>query len=221
MKILIVSATAHEIAALAGWLNRRGPNTYRHAGHDVTTLVTGVGMVATAARTVRALGESRCDLALNLGICGSFDTALPPGTVVHVTSDHLVEMGAEDGDAFLSGRELGLLRDDEPPFSGGRLVNAAPPRIGALERLPTVRGITVNTVHGNARSIDAVVRRCHPQVESMEGAAFMYACLIQDVPFAQVRGVSNVVAPRNRAAWKIDEAIAAVDRTALEILEGV
>ena len=37
----------------------------------------------------------------------------------------------------------------------------------------------------------------------MEGAAFMYACLIQDVPFAQVRAVSNMVertesAPRGK-----------------------
>ena len=32
----------------------------------------------------------------------------------------------------------------------------------------------------------------------MEGAAFMYACLIHGVPFAQVRAVSNIVERRNR-----------------------
>ena len=56
-------------------------------------------------------------------------------------------------------------------------------------------------------SIARVVELFRPQVESMEGAAFMYACLIHQVPFAQIRAVSNVVEKRNRAAWKMAEAI--------------
>ena len=62
-------------------------------------------------------------------------------------------------------------------------------------------------MHGNERSIAAVVERFNPQVESMEGAAFMSACLIHKVPFAQVRAVSNLVERRNRDAWKMAEAI--------------
>jgi len=58
-------------------------------------------------------------------------------------------------------------------------------------------------VHGNEDSIAAIRRRQKPQIESMEGAAFMYACIIHKVPFAQVRAVSNVVERRNRAAWNI------------------
>ena len=41
----------------------------------------------------------------------------------------------------------------------------------------------------------------------MEGAAFMYACLIQGTVHAQVRAVSNFVEKRNRDAWKIGDAI--------------
>ena len=67
-------------------------------------------------------------------------------------------------------------------------------------------------------SIAAVVERFNPQVESMEGAAFMSACLIHQVPFAQVRAVSNVVERRNREAWKMAEAIRNLDATALRIL---
>jgi futalosine hydrolase len=171
-------------------------------------------MVAAAARTSGALARTRYDLAFNLGICGSFDPALSPGTVVHVVSDTMPELGAEDGDAFLSIEDLGLLRGDAPPFSNGRLVNAAVPANPALQSLPAVHGITVNTVHGNQRSIAETVRRFAPQVESMEGAGFMYACLIHAVPFAQVRAVSNTVERRNRSAWKIDEAIASLCRVA-------
>jgi nucleoside phosphorylase len=47
----------------------------------------------------------------------------------------------------------------------------------------------------------------------------MYACLIHDVPFAQVRAVSNIVERRNRAAWRLDEAIRRLAETATRIIE--
>ena len=53
----------------------------------------------------------------------------------------------------------------------------------------------------------------------MEGAAFMYTCAVNGVPYAQVRAVSNVVERRNRAAWQIDPAVAALSVSALAILE--
>jgi len=65
------------------------------------------------------------------------------------------------------------------------------------------------------------VRRFAPQVESMEGAAFMYACLISGVPFAQVRAVSNIVEKRNREAWQMGEAIGALGRASLDILRSL
>jgi futalosine hydrolase len=78
----------------------------------------------------------------------------------------------------------------------------------------------VNTVHGDERSIAAVTARCAPQVESMEGAAFMYACQMHGLPFAQVRAVSNVVERRNTRAWKLMEAIAHLNDAAVAIVEG-
>ncbi len=106
-------------------------------------------MVATASWCSRLLSAERFDVALNLGVCGSFRTAIGPGTVVHVVSDRLAELGAEDGDAFLTIQQMGLLRDDEFPFTGGRLVNDSPPPFALLASLRAVDGITVNTVHGD------------------------------------------------------------------------
>jgi futalosine hydrolase len=181
-------------------------------------LVTGVGMVATATWCTRALERERYDLALNLGVCGTFDRTLPPGEVVHVVTDRLAELGAEDGDAFLTIQQLELLGENEPPFVNGRLVNPAPPSSATLERLRGVDGITVNTVHGREQSIASVTDRFSPQVESMEGAAFMYACLVHGLPFAQVRAISNVVERRNRQAWKLNVAIGNLSETALRLL---
>ena len=224
MRILIVTATPFEIEPLVGRMRHVSDTglrsaAYRFRDHDVDVLTSGVGMVATSAWCSRACAAEHYDLALNFGLCGSFDPSLAPGTVVHVNADRFAELGAEDGDRFLSIHELNLLGENEFPFEGGMLVNAAAPPLAPLLALRTVAGITVNTVHGNERTIDDVRVRYQPVVESMEGAAFMYSCLVAGVPFAQVRAVSNAVERRNRDAWKIGEAIAALGTVAIALLE--
>jgi len=222
--MLIVVATAAEIDPLLAALTQRSNADGRlrsctRGGHDIDVLTTGVGMVATAAWSSRVLGTHDYDLALNVGVCGSFDPKIPAGAVVQVVSEELPEMGAEADDAFLTLHDLKLLARDDFPFRDGRLTNAEPPPIAALQQLPRVHGITVNTVHGRDSSIAAIRQRCDPQVETMEGAAFMYACLIRGMPFAEIRAVSNVVEQRNRAAWKLDEAIGNLNAAALRIID--
>ena len=216
MHILIVAATDAEVAPILQRMYStptENPcvDSYTHGPHEIDVLITGVGMVATAAWCSRALAQTTYDLALNLGVCGSFDEFIEPGTVVHVVSDRLAELGAEDGERFLTLAELELPGESE-------FVNLDPPSNAGLEQLPTVTGITVNTVHGDARTIAAVTERFSPQVESMEGAAFMSVCLIHKVPFAQVRAVSNLVERRNREAWKMPEAIQNLSIEALRII---
>ena len=217
MRFLVVAATDPEIAPIVARMYSTPTrdtcvDTYTHAAHEVDVLITGVGMVATAAWCSRALTQTPYDLALNFGVCGSFDRMLEPGTVVHVVSDRLAELGAEDGERFLTLEDLQLPGESE-------FVNLDPPSNPALERLPVVTGITVNTIHGSERSIAAVTQRFTPQVESMEGAAFMSACLIHKVTFAQVRAVSNFVERRNREAWKMADAIRNLGVAALRILD--
>jgi futalosine hydrolase len=222
--MLIVAATAAEIDRLLAALKPRSNSNGRlrsctRAMHDVDVLMTGVGMVATAAWSSRVLAMHEYDLALNLGVCGSFDPEIATGAVVHVISEELPEMGAEADEAFLTLHDLKLLARDDFPFQDGRLMNGEPPTMPALQQLARVHGITVNTVHGSDRSIAAVRERCEPQVETMEGAAFMYACLIRGTPFAEIRAVSNVVEKRNRAAWKLGEAIDNLNAAALRIID--
>jgi futalosine hydrolase len=225
MRILIVTATDAEVApltmSLAATSGRSSSRlkSYRYTGHAVDVLTTGIGMVATATWCSGVFARDRYDLVLNAGVCGSFRPALPPGTIVHVTTDRVADVGAEDGDAFLSAQELHLLAPDEFPWTGGRLVNSAPPANEVLSRLPVGDAITVNTAHGNDATIARAVERYNPHVESMEGAAFMYACLVHGLPFAQVRAVSNIVERRNRAAWKLREAVDALAASLLTIID--
>jgi futalosine hydrolase len=203
LNILIVAATEGEIPLL---------KTSSSGSHHVDVLITGVGMVATAARTAQALARKTYDVAFNFGVCGSFDPAYPPGTVVQVMRDRLSELGCEDGDEFLPIERLSLGAE-------GDIVNTNPPDNPVLRALPRVNAITVNTVHGSEESIAAVLERFRPEVESMEGAAFAYACDLSDVRYAQVRAVSNIVERRNRKAWKLDVAVRNLNEVATRMLD--
>jgi len=58
-------------------------------------------------------------------------------------------------------------------------------------------------------------------VESMEGAAFMYCCLMQSVPCLQIRGISNLIELRDREKWDIELAIRNVTEKILQIINEV
>jgi len=87
-----------------------------------------------------------------------------------------------------------------------------------IANIRQVSAITVNTVHGNETSIKKLTGRISPQLESMEGAAFFYACKQAGLPCLQIRAVSNYVEKRNRDAWQIGLAIKNLNSFAADLL---
>jgi len=177
---------------------------------DITFLVTGVGMVATAFALGRHLAINQYDLAINLGIAGSFDRSIPLGEVVEITEDSFAELGAEDDEDFITIEQLGF---GESAF---RSTYSLPEKLN----IKKATAITVNTVHGNEVSIKKLVNRIEAGLESMEGAAFFYACKQVNVPCVQIRAVSNYVEKRNRDNWQIGLAIKNLNTFALELVSG-
>jgi len=199
MKTLLVAATRPEIQPLLDHFGEEKP-------FDV--LITGVGMVATAFALGERFAQQKYDLAVNLGIAGSFDRNIALGEVAEVVEDILAELGAEDGDNFLPIETMG--------FGESTFYSTNP-----MLLLPTkkLRAITVNTVHGEETSIQKTTARLQPQLESMEGAAFFYACKRSIVPSVQIRAVSNYVEKRNRENWKIGLAVKNLNDFAIELLK--
>jgi futalosine hydrolase len=218
MKILIVAATKFEINPLLNQAeitafaenSRVIKCTYKKVEFDC--LITGVGMVATSFYTAKVLNKNY-DLVINMGICGTFNNNLEIGSVVNVYEDQLAEMGAEDGLKFLTMEELKL--EAITKITNENSLEPYP----ALALLPKVNGITVNKVHGNEKSITKTVNQFHPIVESMEGAAFMFACEQEHVPYIQVRAVSNLVEKRNKDRWNIPLAIEQLNKKVIEFLD--
>jgi len=194
MDILVIAATEAEIMPFLEM-----PVQQRHG---LDTLVTGVGMVATALVLGKRLADARYDLLLNVGVAGSFDRSIPLGEVVWVVQDTFSELGVEDGDRFVDSETLGLA---PCTFRGDA-------RHAMVNGLRKCSGITVNTVHGDERTIGEVVKRLSPDIESMEGAAVFHAAQHFGIPALQVRAISNYVERRNKANWQLGRAIGNLNR---------
>jgi futalosine hydrolase len=182
-KVLVVAATEMELP------KSDFPNAER--------LITGVSMVATSTYLTKQLMKEKVDLVVNVGIAGAFSPELKTGTVVQVVSDRLVELGVEDRDRFVPADEIELCETNDLLFSTDE-------RVDGLEE---ARGITVNRVHGEAKSIEKVREQFNPDVESMEGAAVGFVCSKFEIPWVQIRAISNLVEPRNRDNWDIPLAL--------------
>lgn len=223
MKVLITSATTLEIKPLLETLQfdarlNAHLTRYKYQKYKIDILITGIGMVPTAFLMGQTLQACKYDAALNFGIAGSFIRDIPIGEVLHVTSDQFPELGAENGEYFLSLLDLKLLEENCFPFKNGELINDKPVSSSSIARLKTVRAITVNTISGNENRIELLKKSFNPALESMEGAAFLYACLSEGIPCAQVRAVSNYVEPRDTKKWNIPLAIEKLNHTILSIL---
>lgn len=212
MKVLLVVATAMEVEPLLQHLHwcpdfSSSISSFQLGTNQLDLLITGIGMVPTAVNMTMALTAGKYDLALNAGICGAFHEKIGLGEVVHVAFDCFSELGTETPEGFLDLQQMKLPGHHVFPFQDGWLANPHYFDYSPLIDLKGVKGITVNTVHGDAHSIGQVIQRLQPDIESMEGAAFMYSALMSGTRFLQIRSVSNYVGPRDTSLWNIPLAV--------------
>ncbi|MCI3272231.1 futalosine hydrolase [Streptomyces cylindrosporus] len=168
-------------------------------------IAAGVGPALAAAATATALTRAPYDLVVSAGIAGGFQPDAPVGSLVVADEITVADLGAETADGFLPVTELGFgTVTHRPPNSLVReLVRATGARAGAV--------LTVSTVTGTAERA-AGLRHRHPTAlaEAMEGFGVAEAAALHGVPVLEIRAVSNPVGPRDRAAWRIGDALAAL-----------
>ncbi len=223
MKILIVSATSIEVDPLIKQLkNEKSINSamssYVYHNIEIDILITDVGMVSTAYWLGKTLSTNNYEIAINIGIAGSFDKSITLGTVVNIVNDRFSELGAESGEYLLSLIDLKLIEKSAFPFINCELINDTKINSERLNSIPKVKGITVNTIHGNSESIKKIRELFNPVTESMEGAAFLYACLTEKIKCLQLRSISNYVEERNKKNWNIPLAIQNVNDFLINLL---
>ena len=213
MKILIIAATYAEIAPFLNTLSITGipDKPINFGNHELSFVISGVGMVSMAYALGKAFAKAQFDLAINVGIAGSFSKKIKIGQLVEIKEDIFSELGAEDDEEFITLEEMQL----------GDIFYASSFRNQATANLQKVKAITVNKVHGKEESIEDVVEMFTPKVESMEGAAFFYACEEAEIPSLQVRTISNYVEKRDRNNWNIPLAIKNLNLWLAEFLKNL
>jgi hypothetical protein len=116
--------------------------------------------------------------------------------------------------------EMGFADADSFPFKKGFLVNSYIDRLGLKEH-KIVNGISVNLISDNESYFQQLQSKYNADIESMEGAALHYVCLQEQVPFIQIRGISNYTGERDKSKWKIKEAVESSNFLASDIIQAV
>ncbi|MCM3749589.1 futalosine hydrolase [Paenibacillus pasadenensis] len=228
--ILIITAVDAERDAIVRGLLKAFPEEVcgeaegplRRVGRCIV-VAGGVGPAAAAASTALAIAggpELRC--VISAGIGGGFPGAAPVGSVVAASEIVCADLGAETAQGFASVDELGF---------GSRSVPVSRERAEALAAALRASGLlavaapvlTLSTVTGSAETAAELQRRVPgAAAEAMEGYGVALAASMQGVEAMEIRAISNAVGPRDRDAWRIGDALAALERTAMilpEVLE--
>jgi futalosine hydrolase len=192
--ILVVTAVAAEADAL------------RAEQEDFVVEAVGVGPAAAAAGTARLLARNAYRAVLSVGIAGGFPGRAEVGSTVLATRTIAADLGAESPDGFLPVEELGF---------GSSLLETDPVLLKALrEALPHALAgdiLTLSTVTGTAETTARLAARFPDAVaEAMEGYGVAIAAAGAGLPFAELRTISNPIGPRDRAAWRLADAFAAL-----------
>jgi futalosine hydrolase len=216
MNCLLIAATAGEIAPFLSYY-RDTPKLF-HVDLSIDVLVTGAGLTATTYHLSRHLRIRRPDLVIQGGIAGSFDKKQVAGTVVAVKQEAIADEGVMERTGYRSLFDMGLAGKNQFPYKNGWLVN---PGTVLLKRsgLKLVKGVSVNQVTTGAAMINRYRERFGAVTESMEGAALHYVCLMENIPFLQVRAISNAIGVRDKKKWKMNEAIDNLNRELIRLLE--
>lgn len=182
-------------------------------------LVGGVGPVAAAASTARALAKSGYELVICAGIAGGFAGLAEMGSIVVASEIIAADLGAQTPDGFCSLDELGFgsARIEVDSTSATRLIAAL-----YAAGIKAVAGpiLTLSTVTGTAQTAaELAVRVPGAAAEAMEGFGVATAAKACGVPVLEIRSVSNMVGPRDRAAWRIKEALEALEAASSVLAE--
>ncbi|MGW5422264.1 futalosine hydrolase [Streptomyces sp. NPDC003943] len=173
---------------------------------DVDVLAAGVGPAAAAVAAATALATCAYGLVVSAGIAGGFQPLAPLGSVVVSDAVVAADLGAQTPDGYLAVEELGFGRSAHRVAKPLRDLIAA-----ALPDAVVGPVLTVSTVTGTAgRAAELAERHPGAVAEAMEGFGVAEAAAAHGVPVVEIRAVSNAVGPRDRAAWRIGEALAAL-----------
>jgi len=213
MDILLIAATAKEIEPFFEYYR----NTKKTQNIDI--LITGIGLTATTYRLLKQLQLKRPALVIQAGVAGCFDRKLALGTVVAVKKETIADQSVIESKKLKTLFDLQLVPQDQFPFKKGWLENDNE----ALKKLKLkkVNAISVNEITTSKKRVRFYHESFKPAIESMEGAALHYTCLMEKIPFMQLRSISNYIAERDKSKWDMKRSIVNLNKELIHLVETI
>ncbi len=208
MKIFVTAATSFEIQ----------PSINMFSSNSVQFLVTGIGMLSTAIALTKLVLQQQPDVVIQAGIAGCFNTEMSLGRVFVVNSEIIGDLGVNENGEWQDVFDLKLVDSNSIPFTNKQILNPYLSKLNTLA-LDEVPAITVNEISTNQQRIKQLQAKYNPTIESMEGAALHYVCTDLQVPFLEMRSISNYIGERDKAKWQMKEAIANLNETLIILLQ--
>jgi futalosine hydrolase len=197
--ILVVAATAKEIAPFID---------VARAGNfaNVDILISGIGLSASTYHLTKQLALKKYRFVIQPGVAGCFDVTVDLGQVVAVKQDAIADQSVIELERLKTLFDLKLVPHNQYPYQKGWLINPNK-EILKQSKLKLVKGISVNQISTSKQVIRFYRDAFDPVIESMEGAALHYVCLMENVPFLQIRSISNYIGERNKEKWNMMDSI--------------
>jgi futalosine hydrolase len=185
---------------------------------------TGMGTVNTASALTYQLERQRPGLVLQFGMAGAYaPSGLTIGSVACATEEIYGDVGVLTPEGWHPADLIGipLVPGDPPRFNRFPLdsdrVQKAARRCGA----ETGPFLTLSQCTGVQSLADELFERFGAVCENMEGAAAAHVCALYEMPFLEIRGISNIVENRDRSRWNIPLAVSAVQKAVLTLLDHI
>lgn len=216
MRVIISAATVAEW--MPSFLNINALYTGESQRLKLQYHQSGIGMLAASFALTKLAIEDKPDLIIQVGIAGTFDQNLPLGSVVTINEETIGDLGVEEEGKWKDLFDLKLEKSSYHPFEKRKLPNQWLGKYNLLG-LKEVSGITVNEISTNTERIQKLIKKYNPIIESMEGAALHYIARESNIPFIQIRAVSNYIGERNKANWEMKLAIDNLNQTLLQYID--
>ena len=188
---------------------------------DTAVEVCGFGPVAAAARTALLIARHQPDRILLIGIAGALTNSLAPGSATLIDEVAMYGIGAGTGDTFLTSGELGWQQWNGPECEDGELLITDQISLWSDDQAPQHRRqlLTVCAASASRKDVrERLAKFPNALAEDMEGFSVAAAARMADVPLGIVRGISNIAGDRDKAHWRILDALHAAGDMAMELL---
>jgi futalosine hydrolase len=214
MNLLIAAATSIEIRPFLQVIKakKRLP--------DIDILITGIGLTASTYSLTKQFALKKPGLVIQAGVAGCFDLSVQLGEVVMVKQETIADQSVVELQKLKTLFDLKLVPQDQYPYKKGWLIN---PHTTLLKqsKLKKVKGISVNQISTSKQMIQFYKETFNPVTESMEGAALHYTCLKQNIPFIQLRSISNYIGERNKKKWNMQDSIINLNNELIKLIEKI